>query len=204
MGFLPIVARFSERSNSMAYTAADLRKGLRVEIEGVPYLITEFTFVKPGKGAAIYTCKMKNLVNGSTLTRAYRDNATIDAPNLEEKNMRYSYADGDQFVFTDEGYNEIHIPAEVLGDSKRFLVDDMPVQALFHNSRAIGITMPIFVEKTIIHTEPGARGNTANNVLKPAQIEGGYEIMVPLFVNQGDRIRLDTRSGEYVDRVSNR
>jgi elongation factor P len=186
------------------YTASDLRKGLKIEIDGQPYAITEFNFVKPGKGQAVYTCKLKNMITGSTLTRNYRSDDKIDQPHLEEKKLRYSYAEGDQYVFVDDEFEQVHIPAEALGINRHFLSDDMPVDVLFHNGRPIEVTLPTFVEKTIIATEPGARGNTATNVLKPATIEGGYQIQVPLFVNQSDLVRIDTRTGEYVDRVSKR
>jgi elongation factor P len=186
------------------YTASDLRKGLKVEIDGQPFLITEFTFVKPGKGQAVYTCKLKNMVNGSTLTRAYRSDDRLDQPQLEEKKMRYSYADGDQYIFIDDDYEQIHISADALGEHRHFLVEDIPVQVLFHNGVPIDITLPNFIEKKIIVTEPGARGNTATNVMKPATVEGGFELPVPLFVNQGDIIRIDTRTGTYADRVTRR
>lgn len=184
------------------YTASDLRKGLKVEIDGHPYLITEMNFVKPGKGQAVYTCKLKNMINGSTLTRTYRSDDRLDQPQLEEKKMRFSYADADQFIFIDDDYEQIHISSEALGDRRHFLVEDIPVQVLFHNGQPIDITLPNFIEKRVIVTEPGARGNTATNVMKPATVEGGYELPVPLFVNQGDMIRIDTRNGEYADRVA--
>jgi elongation factor P len=184
------------------YTASDLRKGLKVEIDGQPYLITEFTFVKPGKGQAVYTCKLKNMINGSTLTRAYRSDDRVGQPQLEEKKMRYSYADGDQYVFIDDDYAQVHISAETLGENRHFLVEDLPVQVLFHNGIPIDFTLPNFIEKKVIVTEPGARGNTATNVMKPATVEGGYQLPVPLFVLQGETIRIDTRTGEYADRVT--
>ena len=184
------------------YTASDLRKGLKIEIEGVPYIITEFNLVKPGKGQAVYNCKLKNLVTGSTMSRAYRSNDKMDEPKLEERHLRYSYPEGDHLVFMDENYEQVNIAVEVFGDQRHFLMEDIGVDVLFHNGRPIEITLPYFVEKKIVHTEPGARGDTATNVLKAAQIEGGYEIHVPLFVNQGDIVRIDTRTGEYVDRVS--
>jgi elongation factor P len=186
----------------MAFSASDLRKGLRIEVDGVPYLITEFNFVKPGKGQGLYTCKMKNLVNGATMTRTYRDNVVIDEPKIEEKKLRYSYENGDSLVFTDQSYEEVTLAASVLGDSRHLLTDDMEVSVVFHNGRPIDVTLPTFVEKLIEFTEPGARGNTATNVLKPARIPGGFEIQVPLFVVQGDIVRIDTRTFEYVDRVS--
>lgn len=183
------------------YSASDLRKGLRVEIDGVPYVITEFNFVKPGKGASIYNCRLKNLVSGATLTRSYRSNDSLDEPKLEERTMRFSYKDGDDYVFADKNFDQLTVRGEVLGDSRFFLVEDIEVEILIHNDAPIGVELPTFVEKTIVETEPGARGNTATNVLKPAKIEGGYEIQVPLFINQGDVIRIDTRTGGYSDRV---
>lgn len=183
------------------YTASDLRKGLRIEIEGMPYIITEYNFLKPGKGAAIYNCKLKNLINGSTLTRSFRSNDTFTEPNLEDRTLRYSYAEGDQYVFMDKNYEQINVSAEVLGESRFFLVEDIEVTVLIHNGRPIGVELPTFVEKEIVETEPGFRGNTATNVMKAAKIEGGYEIQVPLFINQGDVVKIDTRTGAYSDRV---
>jgi len=184
------------------YNASDLRKGLKVEIEGAPYAITDFTFTKPGKGQALYNCKLKNLLNGSTLNKTYRSVDKIDQPRLEQKKLQYSYQDGDSYVFLNEDYEQIAVSAEALGESRHFLVEDAAVDVLYHNNRPIEVTLPTFVEKEIIHTEPGARGNTATNVLKSAQIEGGYEIQVPLFINQGDIVKLDTRTGKYADRVA--
>lgn len=183
------------------YTASDLRKGLKIEIEGVPYLITEFTFVKPGKGQALYTCKLKNLLSGATVTRTFRSNDTFDEPRLEEKKLQYLYAEGDQYVFMDEDFEQYSIPASVLGDVRYFLVEDLPVEVLFYNGKPVEVTPPTFVEKEVIYTEPGLRGNTATNVTKPATVAGGFQLQVPLFVNEGDVIKIDTRTGEYIDRV---
>lgn len=183
------------------YSASDLRKGLRVEIEGQPYIITDFNFVKPGKGASIYNCKLKNLINGSTLTKSYRSNEKFDEPKLEERTMRYSYQDGDNYVFIDKNFEQINVGPDVLGNARFFLVEDIEVELLIHNGRPIGVELPTFVEKEIVDTEPGFRGNTATNVTKPAKIEGGYEIQVPLFINQGDVIKIDTRTGGYSDRA---
>jgi elongation factor P len=197
----PVARR--QRGKDM-YGASDLRKGIKVEIEGQPYAITEFNFVKPGKGQAVYTCKMKNMVTGATLTRNYRSDDKIDEPHLEERKVHFSYAEGDMLIFMDEEYNQVSIAAELMGDRRLFLKEDMPVEILFHNGRPIDFTLPYFVEKQIIHADPGVRGDTATNVLKPATVEGGYQIQVPLFVNQGDVVRIDTRTGEYVDRVAKR
>lgn len=184
------------------YNASDLRKGLKVEINGEPHIITEFQFVKPGKGQAIYRCKLKSMITGSTLDKSYRSVDKIDKCNLEERGMIFSHIEGDHYVFMDaSSYEQVPVSAEVVGDKKYFLVEDMEVDVLFHNDRPIEITLPNFVEKVIAHTEPGARGDTATNVLKPAKLDNGYELQVPLFVNEGDRIRIDTRDGSYAGRV---
>lgn len=183
------------------YSASDLRKGLKIEIDGAPYVITDFNFVKPGKGAAIYNCKLKNLATGATLAKAYRSNDKIDEPHLREKTLTFSYANGSDYVFLDEQFNEVVIGADVLGDAGRFVAEDITVQVLFHNDRPIEVRLPNFVERAVTYTEPGVRGDTATNVLKPATVEGGFEVQVPLFINQSDVVKIDTRTGEYVDRV---
>lgn len=183
------------------FSASDLRKGLKIEVDGHPYVITEFNFNKPGKGQSIYTCRIKSMINGSTQMKQYRSNDKIDKPRLEEKELVYSYEDGAMYVFMDENFEQIMLDADAVGDAHYFLQSDTEVKILFHNGTAIGIELPIFIERDIVKTEPGARGNTATNVLKPATIEGGYEIQVPLFVNEGDTVRVDTRTGEYAERV---
>lgn len=187
-----------------SYSAADLRKGLKVEINSIPYVITEFNFVKPGKGASIYNCRLKNMIDGSTISRAYRSNDTLDIPDLEEKTMRFSYAEGDSYIFLDDTFEQNTIPAAVLGVSRFFLEEEIEVQVLYHNGLPVDVTLPTFIVKAILETEPGVRGDTATNVSKTAKIAGGYELQVPLFINQGDIVKIDTRSGEYADRVSKR
>lgn len=184
------------------FNASDLKKGLKVEIDGAPYVITNFQFVKPGKGQALYNCRLKHMLDGSTLSRTYRSNDKLAKPELSTRTFQYSYADGDSYVFMDENYEQVSFDASVLGDSRHFLVEDIEVEALYYKGQAVGLTLPTFIEKEIIETEPGARGDTATNVLKSAKIAGGYEIQVPLFINQGDLVRIDTRTGEYADRVS--
>lgn len=184
------------------YSASDLRKGLKIEIEGVPYTITDFTFTKPGKGQALYNCKLKNMLNGSTMGRTYRSSDKVDQPALESKTVQYSYKDGDMFVFMDDNYEQVTIGRDAVGEGAPFLAEDDSVEILFHNGKAIEVTLPNFVKKKIIYAEPGVRGDTATNVLKPAKIEGGHEIQVPLFVNEGDSIKIDTRTGKYVERAN--
>jgi elongation factor P len=185
------------------YTTSDLRKGLKIEIDGDPYVITDFQFVKPGKGQALYRCKLKNIITGSTMDRTYRSADKVGKPDLMQREMVYSYPEGDHFVFMDDStYEQVTVDKDVIGDMKYFLVEDMSVKVLFFNDVAIDLEMPNFVEKEIIETEPGARGDTATNVSKPAKVDNGYEIHVPLFIKEGDWVRIDTRTGEYADRIS--
>ncbi len=184
------------------YTAADLRKGLKIEMEGVPYEVVDFQFVKPGKGQAMYKCRLKHMLAGNTMDKTFRAVDKIDKPNIEERELSYSYDEGASFVFMDEKtYEQVHVDADVVGDQKYFLTEDLKVSVLFFNNRAVQVTLPSFVEKTIKETEPGARGDTATNVLKPAKLDNGYEIGVPLFIKEGDTIRIDTRTGKYFERV---
>ncbi len=184
-------------------TASDLRKGLKVLFEGQPCVITEFQFTKPGKGAAIYACRLKHMVSGATTTRNFRSNDTFEKPDLAQKTVRFSYADGEHYIFFDENYEQIELSADAIGDNRFFLVEDLPCDVLFFNGRPIEVNLPNFVEREVVESEPGARGNTASgNVLKSVRLDGGYTIQVPLFVNTGDVIRVDTRTGEYVDRVN--
>jgi len=185
------------------YNASDLKKGLKIEIDGDPCVITDFQFSKPGKGQALYRCKIKNLSTGTSFDKTYRSVEKVKKAALESRDFTFSYQAGDDFVFSDNStYEEIHLTTEQLGDSQYFIVEDMQVEILFHNNKALDITLPNFVEKEITDTEPGARGDTANNVMKPAFIDNGYEINVPIFINIGDTVRIDTRTGDYADRVS--
>jgi len=183
------------------FSAADLRKGLKIEIDGHPYVITEYTFTKPGKGQSIYSCRIKSMINGSTQMKQFRSNDKLDKPQLEEKNLSYAYEDAGMYVFMDENFEQVSLDKDTVGDARFFLREDIHVDVLFHNGKAIGLELPIFVERRITATEPGARGNTATNVMKPATVAGGYELPVPLFVNEGDMIRIDTRTGQYAERV---
>ena len=187
----------------MGYDVSDLRKGLKIELEGDPYLVTEFDFCKPGKGQAIYRCKLRNMISGGTTDKSFRSGDKIDTPDLVERTLNYSYDEGDGvYIFIDPNSSEdFRIEESILGRNKYFLEDDMECTVLFFNNRPIEITLPYFVEKVIAETEPGVRGDTATNVTKPAKIENGYEISVPLFVNAGDVVRIDTRTGDYSDRV---
>jgi len=185
------------------YNASDLKKGLKIEIDGDPCMITNFEFSKPGKGQALYRCKIKNLVTGNTFDKTYRSVEKVNRCALISRGYTFSYVDGHEYVFSDnDTFEEARLNDELLGDLKYFLVDDMQVEILFHNDRPLDITLPNFVEMQIAETEPGARGDTATNVTKPAKLANGYEINVPIFINEGDTVRIDTRTGTYADRVS--
>ncbi len=185
------------------YSASDLKKGLKIEIDGDPCMITNFEFSKPGKGQALYRCKIKNLVTGNQFDKTYRSVEKVNRCSLISRDYTFSYIDGANYVFSDNAtYEEALLGEELIGDLKNFIVDDMQVEILFHDDRALDITLPNFVEMEIAETEPGARGDTATNVMKPAKLTNGYEINVPIFINEGDTIRIDTRTGTYSDRVS--
>ena len=185
------------------YSASDLKKGLKVEIDGGPWTIIDFEFCKPGKGQALYRCKMKNMITGNTMEKTYRAAEKIEKPNLAERDVFYSYQDGDFYIFSDvETFEEFRLGKKTLGDQVYFLIEDSPCRILFFNDMPIEVTLPVFIEKVIAHTEPGARGDTATNVTKPASLDNGYTINVPLFVNENDVVRIDTRTGQYAERVS--
>jgi elongation factor P len=187
----------------MSLSPTDLRKGLKILWEGIPYEVTEFQFVKPGKGMAMYKCRLRNMLVGNTLDKTFREVDKFDKPDLEDRELAFSYADGNHLVFSDpETYEEVTIEGEALGRNRLLLADNMHVNVLFFNGKAVEVTLPIFVEKQIVETEPGFTGNTATNTYKPAKVEGGYEIQVPLFIDEGEWVRIDTRSGEYSERIA--
>jgi elongation factor P len=184
------------------YDVSDLRKGIKLLIDGTPWFVTDFEFSKPGKGQAIYNCKLKNMLSGSTMSRSYRSGDKFDKPDLSQRQVHFSYAKDGIYYFTDENYEEITISTDVLGQNRFFLCEDMECEVLFFASQPIDVTLPNFVERKVVTCDPGVRGNTASGkVTKPAAIAGGYELNVPLFVNEGDMIRIDTRDGTYADRV---
>ncbi len=185
--------------------AGELHKGVKLLIDGEPWEIVEFDFSKPGKGQAIYNCRMRNMITGGGMTRSYRSGDKFEKPDLMQRDLTFSYEDGGAFVFTDDNYEEIRVTAEVMGDKKYFLMDEMVVQGLIFDEKVIGVSLPQLVERKVIKVEPGVKGNTASGkVTKPATVEGGYVCAVPLFINEGDVIRITTETGEYNDRISTR
>jgi len=186
----------------MTVSTAAFRKGLKIELEGEPYIISDFLHVKPGKGGAFVRTKLKSLVTGNVIDRTFRSGEKVETPALEERNMQYLYQEGEAFHFMDnDTYEQFTLSADHLGEESNFLQENVEVKILFHNGKPIGVELPFFVELTIVRTEPGVRGDTASGGTKPATVETGAVIQVPLFLNEGERIKVDTRTGEYIERV---
>ena len=185
------------------YTSSDLRRGLKIEIDDQPWTVTDFDFCKPGKGQALYRCKLKNMLSGITMDRTFRANDKFDKPVLEERQCIYSYNEEDNYIFSDnETYEEIYVKGEVIENKAYFLIENAECKILLYKNQPIEITLPTFIQKEIISAEPGVRGDTATNVTKAAKLDNDYEIQVPLFVNTGDIVKIDTRTGEYSERIS--
>jgi len=184
------------------YKAGDLKKGLKLEIDNEPYVIEEFDFTKPGKGQALYRCRMRNMISGNRFDRTYRSGDTFKPAALEERAMTYLYNDGHFYTFMDQQTYEQHqLTAEQLGDATHFLVDNLEVDVLLFQEKPIDVSLPNFVVLKVTRADPAARGDTATNVTKTAVMENGYELQVPAFVAEGEKIQIDTRTGAYVTRV---
>ncbi len=184
------------------YNASDLRKGLRLKIEGDPYIITEFNFVNPGKGQALYRCKLNNMINGSQSERTFRSVDSFDEADLQEKKMQFLYMEEGKYCFMDNNtYEQVFLTADQVGDAANFLLENLEAEILFFEDRALGISIPNFVDMVVKEAEPWAKGDSVTGNNKPVILETGYKINVPAFVEEGDKIRVDTRTGEYLTRV---
>jgi elongation factor P len=184
------------------YSTAEFRRGLKIEIDGKPYTIVEFQHVKPGKGGAFVRTKLKNLETGQVLEQTFRSGAKVDIPNLEENNVQYLYQDGDSYVFMDnDTYDQLFIAEEYLGDAVNYLKANIEAKVLFFNGKPIGVDLPITVELEVTETEPGVKGDTATGATKNATMETGLVVQVPLFIEQGEVLKIDTRTGEYLERA---
>lgn len=183
-------------------TAGDFRNGATFEMEGNVYSIIEFQHVKPGKGAAFVRTKIRNVISGAVTERTFNPNDKFPTAFIERKDMQYLYNDGDLYYFMDpESFEQIPISKDVLGDNFKFVKENMECKILSYKSNVFGIEPPNFVELEITKTDPGFKGDTATNATKPAVLETGAEIKVPLFINEGEKIRIDTRTGEYMERA---
>ena len=183
-------------------SAGDFRNGVTLEIEGNIYQILEFQHVKPGKGAAFVRTKLKNIISGGVVEKTFRPTEKFPKAHIDRKDMQYLYRDGDLFNFMDvETYDQIALNEDVVGDSLKFVKENEVVKICSHNGNVFSVEPPLFVELAITETEPGFKGDTAQGATKPATVETGAIVMVPLFVEQGDVLKIDTRSGEYLSRV---
>ena len=181
---------------------ADFRNGMKILVDNEPWEIVEFQHVKPGKGNAFCRTRFKSLVSGRTLERNFKSGEKVGRPDVEEKDMQYLYKEGEHYVFMDsKNFEQSHIDEAGLGDSKNYLKENMDARVLFWNGRAITVQLPNSVELRVKKCDPGARGDTVSGAMKPATMETGYTINVPLFINEGDILKLDTRTGNYITRV---
>ncbi len=183
-------------------TAGDFRNGVTFELDGNVVQVVEFQHVKPGKGAAFVRTKFKNVITGAVVERSFNPTEKFPTAFVERKDMQYSYNDGDLYYFMDlETYEQVPISRDILGDSFAFVKEEMEVKVLSYKGKVFGVEPPYFVELQVTKTDPGFKGNTATNTTKPAVLETGAEIRVPLFIDEGDMIRIDTRTGEYMERA---
>jgi elongation factor P len=183
-------------------SANDLRTGVTFEIDNQVFVVTQFTHIKPGKGSPFVRLKMKNLITGNAVEQTFRPDEKVKTAYLEHKKMQYLYESDGAYSFMDSvTYEQITLTKDDLGDAANYLISDIIVDVVYFQSRAVSVELPTFIEAVIVHTEPGVKGDTATGANKPAKIETGFTLMVPLFVNEGDKVRIDTRSGEYLERV---
>lgn len=184
---------------------SELRNGLIIRFKGEPYLVVEFQHVKPGKGGAFVRTTLKNMKTGKVLDNTFRSGESIDVVQIERRKYQYLYKEGEFYILMDnETFDQINVPEEILGDGQVFLKEGDEIQIIYDDQeKIISSEIPMFVNLKVVETEPGYKGDTATNVLKPAKLETGAQINVPLFVNEGDLLKVDTRTGVYVERVKN-
>ena len=183
-------------------SAGDFKNGVTLEIDGNIYQILEFQHVKPGKGAAFVRTKLKNIISGGAVEKTFRPKEKFPKAHIERKDMQYLYSDGELYHFMDvETYDQIALNEDAIGDSLKFVKENEMVKICSHNGNVFAVEPPLFVELAITETEPGFKGDTAQGATKPATVETGAVVYVPLFVEQGDVLKIDTRTGEYLSRV---
>jgi elongation factor P len=184
------------------YNTSDFRKGIKIQIDGEPYLMVECNFVKPGKGNALYKCRMKNLIRNTTLERTYKGGDSLEAADVTEIEAQYLYRQGDKFVFMDNSnYEQYELSPAQVDDTWKYIKEGTVCSIVLFDNNPITVTPPNHVILLVEYAEPAVRGNTATNLTKPIKLETGAEMTVPAFVEQGEKIRIDTRTGEYVERV---
>ncbi|AMO61763.1 elongation factor P Efp [Mycolicibacterium phlei] len=184
-------------------TTADFKNGLVLVIDGQLWQIIEFQHVKPGKGPAFVRTKLKNVVSGKVVDKTYNAGVKVETATVDRRDATYLYRDGSDFVFMDsEDYEQHPLGEDLVGDASKFLLEGMPVQIAFHNGSPLYLELPVSVELEVTHTEPGLQGDRSSAGTKPATVETGAEIQVPLFINTGDKLKIDTRDGSYLGRVN--
>jgi elongation factor P len=184
------------------YSTADFRKGLKIEYKGEPYIIVDFQHHKPGKGGAFMRTRLKNMISGRVLEETFRSGEKVRVPDLQEREVQYIYrAEGKYHFMDQETFEEVALDEEHIGESKNFLQENVNLKLLFYQGQPIGVELPTFVELRVAETEPGLKGDTATGGSKPATLETGAVVQVPLFIDEGDVIRVDTRSGAYIERA---
>ena len=183
------------------FETSDIRKGLKIELDGEPYIVVDFQFVKPGKGNAFTRTKIRNLINSAVLDRTFKTGEKISRADTEDREMQFLYQDGSFHFMDNQNYNQISLEAEWVGDSENYLTENMLIHVSFYKGKPIGLTLPNFVNLPVIETAPGEKGNTVTGASKPAILSTGYSVNVPLFINEGDVLKIDTRNGDYVERV---
>ncbi len=186
----------------MMIAGGDLRPGVKVELDGCPYVVTDYQWVKPGKGGAFMRTKLKNMKTGAIIERTFRTDEKLQRADVEERKVQFLYRAEDAYHFMDtESFDQFTLGEKQLGEASGFLKEGLDLSILFHRGEPAGVVLPTFVELTVVDTEPGVRGDTASGGSKPAKLETGAMIQVPLFINIGDLLRVDTRSGAYVERA---
>jgi elongation factor P len=182
---------------------SEFRKGLKIEVDGEPYEIVDFQHVKPGKGAAFVRTSIRSLLSGRVLQPTFKSGDKVGRPDIEEREMQYLYKQGDDYYFMDtRSYEQTFLGDAVLGESKNFLKENITASVLFYNGKPIGVSLPNSVDLRVTKCDPGVRGDTVSGAMKPATLETGYTVQVPLFINEGDVLKIDTRDGKYLTRVA--
>jgi len=184
------------------YESSDIKKGLKIQMDGTPYAVIEFQFVKPGKGTAFTRTKLRNMMNGNVTDKTFRSGEKLEKADISERQMQFLYMEGDMAVFMDtETYEQLQLDEKLVADNKYYLIDGLMIDVLFFSEKPIGVTPPNFIELTVKETEPGFKGDTSSNTTKPAILETGLEVQVPLFVDEGELLKIDTRTNSYAERV---
>ena len=183
-------------------TTNDLKNGMTLNLDGQLWTVVEFQHVKPGKGGAFVRSKLKNVMSGKVVDRTFNAGVKVDVANVDRREMQYLYREGDDFVFMDtQDYDQPHIPTEVVGDARNFLLEEQMVTVAFNDSTPLYVELPAAVELTITQTDPGVQGDRSTGGTKPATLETGAKVQVPLFISSGEKIKVDTRTGEYLSRA---